>query len=412
MNWRTLFIWVAATSLSLHGQVPGDEHWDVRFGASGAENTVLAVMRHGSYIYIAGLFSFAGDVNATNIAQWDGADGHTVGEGLGTSGPAGTPLTYVYSLATDGLYLYAGGYFTNSGSTPLTSSVVRWDGTQWSPIGNLRGVPIHMQFIDGTLYAAGSLAVPGDTNTYAVARWNGVSWDTMGSVVSGCIGGFCTPGVINLLSDGFDLYAVGSFTTLGGVAANAAAKWNGASWESLGTGFSGTNVLVSGITMHNHQIYVSGIFQTAGGVAAQNMAVWNGFEWQPFSGANDEVRRIISDGTSLYAAGDFTTIGGTPALRTARWNGSFWTALGGGISSGLLDAALYGSELIVGGQFVQAGSAPAITVARWDGADWYALNSGRQNGMNLPLGVVRALDVFDGSLYAGGDFSGAGPAMR
>jgi hypothetical protein len=269
-----------------------------------------------------------------------------------------------------------------------------------------------MQFIDGTLYAAGALAVPGDTNTYAVARWTGSSWDPMGSVVSGCVGGFCTPGVLNLLSDGFDLYAVGAFTSLGGVAANAAARWNGSSWQALGTGFGGTNVLVSGITMHNGQIHVSGAFQSAGGVPAQNMAVWNGFEWQPFSGANNEVRRIISDGTSLYAAGAFTNIGGIAAPRTARWVGGVWTPLGEGVTSGLLDAALYGSELIVGGQFIQAGSKPAVTVARWDGADWYALNSGRQNGMNLPLGVVRALDVFNGSLYAGGDFTGAGTDMR
>ncbi|MCI0738614.1 MAG: hypothetical protein L0Y72_06180, partial [Gemmataceae bacterium] len=246
---------------------------------------------------------------------------------------------------------------------------------------------------------------------YSVARWDGSSWDTLGSRISGCVGGLCVPGVFNLLVQGTELYAVGAFTSIGGVAANAAAKWDGMGWVPWGTGFGGTNVNVSGLVMHNAQIYASGSFQTAGGMPAQNMAVWNGSDWEPFSGANRNVQRILSDGSSLYAAGDFTTIGGTPANRVARWDGS-WTPLGTGVTSDIFDAVLTGIDLLVSGQFVQAGSAPAITVARWDGLQWSALNVGHQNGMNLPLGVVRALHVYDESLYAGGDFNGAGPEIR
>jgi trimeric autotransporter adhesin len=400
MNWRYLFI--GLISFSLHAQVPGDEHWDIRFGASGADNNVFSVLRHGSNVYIGGLMSLAGDVNATNIARWDGTDWHAMGPGVGTSG---NPLSAVFSLGTDGTHIYAGGYFTNSGGTALASSVARWDGAQWSGIGSLRGIPIYLHFTNGILYAAGTLAVPGDTNVYGIARWDGLSWIPMGRVASG-------GSVINLLVEPDGLCAVGDFSAIDGIPAESAARWNGNSWLAWGSGFTGTNVSVTGLVRHQGQIYASGLFQTAGGMAAQNMAVWNGIDWQPFSGANNEVRRLLSDGPTLYAAGDFTTIGSVPAVRSARWNGSSWTPLGTGPSSDIYDAVLNGSELLVGGNFVMAGSVPAITVARWDGAQWLTLNSGRQLGMNLPLGVVRAFDVFNGDLYAGGDFLGAGPELR
>src|SRR5688572_15339912 len=209
----------------LQAQVPGDEHWDVRFGPSGTENTIIAVMRHGTDVYVGGFFGMAGGVNATNIARWDGQDWHPVGPGIGRT-EGSLLISYVYSLATDGTHIYAGGQFTNSGSLAITSSVVRWDGTVWREVGNLRGLPAYLGFVDGVLYAAGALGLPGDTNTYGVARWDGASWNPMGSTVDGCVGFPCTPGVFNLRFDGSEMQVFGAFTNIGGVAANAAAKWS------------------------------------------------------------------------------------------------------------------------------------------------------------------------------------------
>ena len=415
MNGRLLFIGFLAIASSLHAQIPGDEHWDVRFGPSGTENTIIAVLRHGTNVYVGGTFGMAGGVNATNIARWDGHDWHAMGPGIGRT-EGSLLIAYVYSLATDGTSVYAGGQFTNSGSLSITSSVVRWDGTVWREVGNLRGLPAYLGFEGGFLYAAGALGVPGDTNTYGVARWDGSSWNTLGSTISGCVGRFCVPAVFNLRFEGGIMYAVGAFTNIGGIAANSVAKQTpvlfGNGWEAMSGGFTGTNVLVTGMAMHNGQLHVSGAFQEADGVPAQNMALWTGSAWLPFSGANGEVRRILTDGAYLYAVGDFTTIGGTAGRRAARWNGSAWEPLGEGITTGMFDAVLNGSELLASGSFINAGSASVSGVARWDGTEWSALNSGRQNGMNLPLGIVLALDVFNDSLYAGGSFTGAGPLLR
>src|SRR5687768_13043546 len=147
MNWRHLFIGSLAISTSLHAQVPGDEHWDVRFGPSGVDGTVLTVLSHGSNVYAGGLFTMAGNANATNVARWDGREWHAVGSGLGIA--EGTLLlSYIFALGTDGTHIYAGGQFTNSGSQVFTSSVARWDGTNWEQVGNLRGVPTYLNFVD------------------------------------------------------------------------------------------------------------------------------------------------------------------------------------------------------------------------------------------------------------------------
>src|SRR5258705_4066494 len=106
MNCRYLFIGFLSLSVALHAQVPGNEHWDARFGPSGTENTILAVMRHGSEVFVGGAFSMAGSANATNIARWDGIDEwHQVGPGLGRT-EGSLLLAYGYSLATDGINIY------------------------------------------------------------------------------------------------------------------------------------------------------------------------------------------------------------------------------------------------------------------------------------------------------------------
>src|SRR5437867_850195 len=156
MNGRYLFITFLSGLVSLHAQIPGNEHWDVRFGPSGTENTIITAMRHGNDVYVGGFFSMAGAANATNIARWDGVDWHQVGPGLGRA-EGSLLLAYVYSLATDGTDIYAGGSFTNAGSMAITSSVVRWDGTTWRHVGTLRGLPTHLELVNGTLYAAGAI---------------------------------------------------------------------------------------------------------------------------------------------------------------------------------------------------------------------------------------------------------------
>jgi hypothetical protein len=78
------------------------------------------------------------------------------------------------------------------------------------------------------------------------------------------------------------LYAGGSFTIAGGVAANYIAKWNGSSWMPLGSGVSGSSCGegggVSALMVYDDgggpALYAGGGFTFAGGVAASRIAKW------------------------------------------------------------------------------------------------------------------------------------------
>ena len=165
------------------------------------------------------------------------------------------------------------------------------------------------------------------------AKWNGSSWEALGSGMA-AIG---SPIVKALAVDGSgNLYAGGLFTAAGGVTANSIAKWNGSSWEALGSGIGGGGIYALAADGSGN-LYACGMFTTAGGIPANSIAKWNGSSWEALgTGIGGEgypiVKALAVDGSgSVYAGGWFTTAGGVSANNIAKWNGSSWGALGSGM---------------------------------------------------------------------------------
>ena len=104
------------------------------------------------------------------------------------------------------------------------------------------------------------------------------------------------------------LYVVGGFTSIGGVAANYAASWDGSAFAAMGSGFNAS----------------------ASGVA-------------------------VGDDGTVYAAGNFTTADGNTANYVARWNGTQWFAMGDGVNSGSAPLEVYNNVVYLGGTFDTAG---------------------------------------------------------
>ena len=87
-----------------------------------------------------------------------------------------------------------------------------------------------------------------------------------------------------------------------------------------------------------------------------------------------------------------------------------WLALGSGIGSSSYNTVhsliVYNGELYAGGNFSTAGGLAVNNIAKWNGRNWASAG----NGLN---GSVHALASFNGELYAGGDFSNSGsPAVN
>lgn len=332
-------------------------------------------------------------------------------------------LVHALTIFDDGTgpALYAGGNFTTAGGV-TANGIAKWDGAAWSSLGSgvddqVRALTVFDDGVGPALYAGGFFTTAGGVSANSIAKWDGAAWSPLGSGVSSDLGGG-TVLALTVFDDGTGpaLYAGGSFTTAGGVTADGIAKWDGASWSPLGSGFFDNDIRA--LTVFDDgagpALYAGGIFSIAGGVSASRIAKWDGTAWSPLgSGVEISVSAltVFDDGTgpALVAGGNFSTAGGVSANRVAKWDGAAWSALGTGVSNSVSDLTVFddgaGPALYAGGFFTSAGGVSANNIAKWDGAAWSPLGS----GVN---GSVLALTGFDdgtgAALYAGGNFVTAG----
>ena len=399
-------------------------------------------------IVAGGQFTSIGGTPAAYIARWDGMVWHPLGGGANAR---------VRTLSATGAELHAGGDFTTIGGI-AAAHMATWNGSQWQAHGTGANGPVHslgtrtanelfaagnFDFLDGkvvhyvALQASGvwtsmppvaprpSLpTVPlamlgmsnGDMITSAptVARWDGSRWAPLGP------GG---PGVANHLAElpNGDLVAVGGGSVF---------RWNGTSWQSLGTPpspvtslatgsdgsvvvgcdggvfrWSGAGWIALGSLANVTAVAVSRsgmIFASSGvpWVYASTVHRWNGTNWQVIGNVGGRVKRLVmEDSDHLLAAGTFANINGATMHDIARWNGTTWQVLrsGGFPPTGI--EHLVADPIVVAGNFSTSPNGPANQIARWDGSSWQTFGSG-------PAGSIACLARTPSSLLVGGSFLG------
>ena len=211
---------------------------------------------------------------------------------LPTFGPeAGTNAVRALAVFDDGsgAALYMGGQLWQAAGI-AASMIVKWDGSQWSPLGAGTNNVVHsLAVFDAgggpALYAGGQFTSAGGSAANYVARWDGSTWSPLGSGM----GGLSVP-VVKALTvfddgNGTALYAGGRFTTAGGAAASYIARWDGSSWSALGSGVSAQVLALTVFDDGNGAaLYAGGYFTSAGGVAAKGIARWNGTSWAGLAG--------------------------------------------------------------------------------------------------------------------------------
>jgi len=86
------------------------------------------------------------------------------------------------------------------------------------------------------------------------------------------------------------LIAGGDFTTAGGVTCNDIASWDGSAWQPLGGGLSGGGLYagVYALAVYNGALIAGGSFTTAGGVTCSRIARWDGNTWQSLGSGMDD----------------------------------------------------------------------------------------------------------------------------
>jgi hypothetical protein len=277
---------------------------------------------------------------------------------------------------------------------------------EWLPGEGLLG-------LNGTVYAVTTwdpdgagpqpmLLVAGGNFTNRIARWNGSSWQPLGTGMNSTVYALT-------VYDG-ELIAGGQFTNAGGVSANRIARWNGSTWQPLGTGIE--DGPVNALAVYNGELIAGGEFSYAGGILTPYIARWNGSTWQPLGGIDGPVFALTVYNGEVIAGGFFTTAGGVSAKYIARWNGSTWQPLGTGFYRPVLALTVYNGELIAGGlNTVDNASVPIALILSWNGTNWRLLGPGVAGLPGSLFAFVFALTVYNGELITGGRFTHIGPVQ-
>jgi hypothetical protein len=383
-------------------------------GFQGVAGEVNRMVWSSNQLYVAGGFERAGNVGAYNVARWDGSNWWSLGNQTSKGMPPSV-VNRIYSLLSvtgpsflpNGLY--AGGGFGEAGDA-VVNNIGMWNGTNWNPLGTgVTGVlgsgnSVHAMATDGTyLYAGGYFTNAGVNLAANIAYWDGTNWWPLGSGVDWIVNA--------LVVDNYDyLYVGGGFTNAGGVYSRGLAEWVGGSWYNLGN-VEGANGAVYALAFDgSSKIYAGGSFFSAGGAAATNIAYFNNSDlsWHSLDpGFNAKVNTVAYGNGMLYAGGSFTKAGNLTVNHVAQWDGTSWSAMGGGITGGSVvivnSIFVAGTNVYVTGNFTNAGGVIATNIAIWNGANWSAMGS----GLDIPRAGF-ALAASGNDVFVGGNFTMAG----
>lgn len=275
----------------------------------------------------------AAAIDVNDVLTYSGILARVNGRWSALGPQSGGTITLVsdFAIARDGT-IYIAGNFTNWNGIANADHIVAYNPATgvYSALGTGANAAIEGLAIgpDDRLYAVGSFTSIGGTAANRIAVWDGAAWAALGTGLSaiGRDAAFAPDG---------KLYVAGDFATANGVTVNGITYWNGTTFVALGAtpGVQiGTAVYEVEVNQATGLVWIGGTFTTAGGAAAELLATWNGSAWAAPSsntvGASVQGLMIASDGY-VYATGDFTTIGDIAGINgAARYNGTSWEPFG------------------------------------------------------------------------------------
>lgn len=338
----------------------------------------------------AGDFDFAGDVSAHDVCGFDGEHFHDLAT-------AGFYAANVERMEVAGGKIYISGSVSFTQGTWVAGAFV-YDGVSWE------------RFDDGFVSLAGVykdqlVALRGLPQNSELAIWDGNEWTTLGPVNNY---------VTDVLETPEGMSVSGHFTSIGGVAANRIASFDGQQWSPIGEGFDG---FVGALAHFKGQLYAGGSFLKSGNEPLSYFARWTGAKWEKppvFCYAEeDPIHDLAVIGGQLIVAGGSALICTSPGVSVPTnifaFDGETSTPLGFGTDNDIHRVRMFDGLLVAAGEFANAiedpynnQKIPAQGVARWDGSRWRPLS----HGFEKP---IDALFEHQGSLFAGGAFLFAGP---
>ena len=281
-------------------------------------------------VFVGGNFTDAAGIAAADyVARWSSGSWSCNGQRehpfSGGALPNGSGIwALAYKATASGYYLYIGGFFTNAAGIAAADYVVRWDGTNYAALGAsgsgngaLNQIVLTLAVSGNDVYAGGAFTDAGSGAGDYVARFDGATWNPLGS--NGAGNGALTSNVHALAVSGSKVYVGGDFqNAAGNTTADYIAMWNGTSWSALGSSADGLNGAlnqkVNALLLGSNSLYAGGSFFN---IDPHNLADYVA-AWAPLTSVNYKPDgRIKKGSTGTLVGNDIYNLDGTNQSRSA-----------------------------------------------------------------------------------------------
>lgn len=371
--------------------------------------------------FIGGQFTAVGGWPITNLA-------HIRANRTVDAGWAPNPDDAVLALATDGVRLFVGGWFTTIGGVSRSglaalspdsgAAITSWQADCTSRYG--KGSVNALVVSDGRLYAAGYFSHIAGMEREYVGSVNADSGQVDPWVPNRFNATAAGSQIDALAISGNVLYVGGTFSQVGGNSSNGVLRGSVAALDVLNTTNSvlpwnpNANGAVKAITVSCGVVYLGGAFTSVGGEARHHIAAVDAFTgrataWN--SDANGDVLTMTLAGDALYVGGKFTEIAGEQRKFLAQVDipsgrAGPWTA---NADFGVTAIAASGSAVVTGGALGSGGKI-RHHVAAFDAEtgkllEWAPQVSGGTTNSDAPAEGVYALAALGNAIYMGGPFT-------
>ena len=163
-----------------------------------------------------------------------------------------------YSLEVYNDELYVGGQFEQAGAVK-SLNIAKWNGTEWSAVGNMEGGSVReLVVFNQKLYAGGFFDAVNGINTGHIASYDGNSWTTLGSVNG--LELKATGVVRNMAVLKNVLYISGGFPGMVKLYSELI-TWDGSQYNDFGRAFSLDQNSISEMVAINGILYIGGNFR-------------------------------------------------------------------------------------------------------------------------------------------------------